>query len=77
MAELVLIARCPVHGLHGDRHFCYACGGPVERVPMLPVTREEIGLLIDGVARMVDATHREAAPLLHKLQAAYREAKPA
>jgi hypothetical protein len=31
----VLIARCPVHGLHGEREECFVCGGPVEQVPMV------------------------------------------
>jgi hypothetical protein len=30
----VLIARCPKHGLHGERTECYVCGGPVEQVAM-------------------------------------------
>jgi hypothetical protein len=33
----VLIARCPTHGLHGERDACYVCGGPVEQVVMVPV----------------------------------------
>ena len=45
-------------------------GGTV-RLPNVSLTREEIGLAIDGVAAMVDETHREAAPLLRKLQEAY------
>lgn len=32
----VNIARCPEHGLHGERPECFACGGPVERVAMVP-----------------------------------------
>jgi hypothetical protein len=35
-AEPVLIARCPEHGLHGERSECFVCGGPVEHVPMVP-----------------------------------------
>lgn len=31
-----LIARCPQHGLHGEREVCFECGGPVEQVPMIP-----------------------------------------
>lgn len=40
---VVLVARCPTHGLHGLRQQCYVCDGPVEQVPMLPLEemREE------------------------------------
>lgn len=34
-------------------------------------TRGEIGLLIDGVAGLVDPAHQEASPLLKRLQEAY------
>lgn len=30
------IAYCPEHGLHGERQECFVCGGPVERVEMVP-----------------------------------------
>lgn len=33
--RVVLIARCPKHGLHGCRDTCFECGGPVEQVPMV------------------------------------------
>lgn len=36
-SDVVYIARCPVHGLHGERHECFVCGGDVEQVPMVPV----------------------------------------
>jgi hypothetical protein len=36
--EPVEIARCPTHGLHGQRHKCYVCGGPVEQVAMVPAS---------------------------------------
>lgn len=35
--EIVEIARCPIHGLHGDRTECFECGGPVEQVAMVEV----------------------------------------
>lgn len=42
----VLIARCPEHGLHGQREACFECGGPVEQVPMvLRASPEEV---VDG-----------------------------
>lgn len=37
MTGVVFIARCPEHGLHGDRDECFVCGGPVEKVAMCPV----------------------------------------
>jgi hypothetical protein len=33
---VVNIARCPQHGLHGERTECHVCGGLVEQVPMIP-----------------------------------------
>lgn len=33
--SIVNIARCPEHGLHGERTECFVCRGPVEKVPML------------------------------------------
>jgi hypothetical protein len=36
-AEGVDIAFCPEHGLHGCRTECFACGGPVEQIRMVPV----------------------------------------
>lgn len=38
--DVVYIARCPTHGLHGERTECFVCGGPVERVAMVPVSRQ-------------------------------------
>jgi hypothetical protein len=35
------IARCPEHGLHGERTECYVCGGPVEQVEMVPAYEYE------------------------------------
>lgn len=31
----MLIARCPEHGLHGQRETCFECGAPVEQVAMV------------------------------------------
>lgn len=33
----VEIARCPEHGLHGQRDECFICEGPVEQVRMVPL----------------------------------------
>lgn len=30
-----MVARCPQHGLHGQRSACHTCGGPVEQVEMV------------------------------------------
>jgi hypothetical protein len=46
---------------------------PDRTVRDFPVSRAEIGLLIDGVAPMVQSQDAEAAPLLRRLQAAYGE----
>lgn len=45
----VEIARCPEHGLHGERTECFVCGGDVERVPMVPLDahNEIYGRLVD------------------------------
>jgi hypothetical protein len=34
--ESIDIARCPEHGLQGERQGCFICGGPVEPVAMVP-----------------------------------------
>jgi hypothetical protein len=68
----VFIARCPEHGLHGDRQDCFECGGSVEQVEMVEaatLTRYEEALLrilricepggdevIEGLAEIVVAT---------------------
>lgn len=33
------IASCPEHGVHGQRDVCYDCGGPVERLLMVPAAK--------------------------------------
>lgn len=37
LPNVVYIARCADHGLHGERTDCHVCGGPVEQVPMVQV----------------------------------------
>jgi hypothetical protein len=37
LPQIVHVARCPEHGLHGCRTECHCCGGPVEQVPMVEV----------------------------------------
>ena len=36
LQRAVNIARCPTHGLHGERTECFVCGGEVEQVRMVP-----------------------------------------
>lgn len=38
--DVVFIARCAEHGLHGERDECFICGGPVEKVAMRLVGAE-------------------------------------
>lgn len=58
----VTIARCPEHGLHGEREDCFVCGGPVEQVAMVPVharrwwQRKPKPEPIDYMALMQEAT---------------------
>jgi len=51
VSDVVHIARCPVHGLHGERSECFVCGGPVEQVAVMPV----------GVSRRHLRRHRRNA----------------
>lgn len=41
MTAAVNIARCAVHGLHGERSTCFVCGGPVEQAPMVPAAERD------------------------------------
>lgn len=69
------IARCPEHGLHGERTDCFACGGPVEQVPMVPALetsdhpQEPDYLTLDEPLRellgWVEAERREAGGRSH------------
>jgi hypothetical protein len=36
VGQTIHIARCPEHGLHGERKECFVCGGAVEQVAMVP-----------------------------------------
>ena len=37
----VNIARCPEHGLHGEREECFVCGGAVDQVAMVALADYE------------------------------------
>ena len=39
--EVTYIARCPEHGLHGERTECFVCKGPVEQVPMVELAQAD------------------------------------
>ncbi len=38
---VVSIARCPEHGLHGERTDCFVCGGDVEQVRMVELRLDQ------------------------------------
>lgn len=42
----IQIARCPEHGLHGERDECFVCGGPVEQVEMIEAKPADIFLTL-------------------------------
>jgi hypothetical protein len=35
--DVITIAKCSTHGLHGCRNVCFECDGPVEQVAMIPL----------------------------------------
>jgi hypothetical protein len=35
VSDATFIARCPEHGLHGERQDCFECGTPVEQVEVV------------------------------------------
>lgn len=44
IGEVHRIARCPEHGLHGQRQECHECGGDVDQVPMVEVRGMDDGV---------------------------------
>lgn len=52
MGEQFLIARCPEHGLHGERTECFVCAGPVEQIEVVP--KERLDDLRDRIAGACD-----------------------
>jgi len=40
--DVVLIARCPEHGLHGQRTTCFECGGLVDQVPFTAAEQRHV-----------------------------------
>lgn len=61
-----LIARCPEHGLHGERTECFECGGPVEQVAMVPLT--------DALRSLIDVP---TAPRTHRVETYQPRPRPA
>lgn len=52
--SIVNIARCAEHGLHGERHECFVCGGEVEQVAMIAAdyfSRDELDWLEEAASR--------------------------
>lgn len=68
--ETVFIAKCSIHGLHGDRSECFVCGGPVEQVAMVPAQSCE------SLERLEDMT-RQWRNLTEDLLSAAREMRGA
>ena len=54
MPEPVLIAKCPIHGIHGERQRCFICDAECEQVPMvpLPVYEAEVGKLAKALNQL-------------------------
>lgn len=48
--EVVNIARCPEHGIHGERDECFVCGGSVQQLPMI-----HAATLVEAVQRTAEA----------------------
>jgi hypothetical protein len=59
------IARCPEHGIHGERDECFVCGGPVQKLPMV-----DAFTLVEAIQRTA-----EAMSALGVAQAAMYEAR--
>lgn len=66
---VVYFARCPEHGLHGERTHCFVCGGPVEQVPMVSLRAYEI------VVEEREALRRERDVLVEAARLARPERK--
>jgi hypothetical protein len=77
----VHIARCPEHGLHGERSECFICGGEVEQVEMASVdvdaaTDRVMALMVRTYGAMPSEETRLQARRL-ALAALYEVADPA
>lgn len=59
MSDVVHIARCPEHGLHGCRTHCYECGEEVEQVALVPLERAEKAEAVLEVCRRIVSAQAE------------------
>lgn len=72
MTQIFMVARCPEHGLHGLRSDCFVCGGPVERVPMVPSP----AVVVEQRDRWIRAFNRlDAAVSHHKRDCQFADAE--
>lgn len=53
-ADVVLVARCPVHGLHGKRESCFVCDATVEQVPMIALRADPLRAYIREQMKRVE-----------------------
>lgn len=67
---IVYIACCADHGLHGERTDCFACGGPVEQIPMVQVDEPLRELPKDTIRKWVDGETYLLHDLVPELRAA-------
>lgn len=58
--DAILIARCPIHGLHGERERCYVCDLPCEQVRLVSAERLRAAEGELNVAREAHATEVDA-----------------
>lgn len=56
----VEIARCPEHGLHGERTSCFVCGGEVEQVRMVLASELAVAVRERDIMRKANVTHDDA-----------------
>lgn len=53
------VARCPVHGIHGQRTECFECGGEVEQLEVVPKADYDEVLRVLEVCRRIAAAQAE------------------
>jgi hypothetical protein len=53
MSAVVKIARCEIHGLHGERERCYVCDRPCEQVEMVEASEvERLQTVVDEINQL-------------------------
>lgn len=80
VAKVTMFARCPIHGLHGERRDCLICDGPVTQEEFVPISdfraAEREYILLRETLRELDSAIRRgsngevAAQLGHRLEEA-------